>query len=102
MFQVLFFGSDPDLENDDLWVVCEFEDRDKAFECFNNPFTEPDLQFYKKDTAFIVIQFSGESQKRKNPHYQSPKPQMDEWVKESAHQAGMMGGVESYNDYMGY
>ena len=39
----------------------------------------------------------------KNPHFRpSDSDGVDEWAREQAMEAGMLHGVEAYNDFMGY
>lgn len=110
MYQVNLFGSDPldtkNKDNDDCWTGRDFEDRDAAFAFYNNPFTDPTFaQFYERITMSILLTGPNNLQMcRKNPRYVEPDMRQEniECQREQARQAGMMGGIDAYNDAMEY
>lgn len=106
LFTVALYGSDPDaLDNDDCWESKDFYDEDEALDYFENLFDDPKFvdsstSQVKYCTAFIVLESPLGDKKRSNPHFVPDDP--NEWQRESARQAGMMGGTQSFNDVMGY
>ena len=96
MYSVELFGSDPAEENDDCWTGQDFPTLEEAEAFYNQPFSDPKYaQFYKNCTAFITLIGPEVNKKRKNPDFKPRKPEIDS---EFARQAGMMGGIDAYND----
>lgn len=100
MFTVEYWGSDPDEKNDDCWTGYDFASIDEARAKFA---AEPDAYYYS-DTAFIVLDGPGVHEQRKHPGFRpnSDRAHDAEWQREIAMEAGMLYGVDAYNDEMGY
>ncbi len=102
MYSVNLFGSDPDLENDDCWTGDDFETLEAAQKFYENPFADADFAaYYMTGTAFITLTGPDVDLKRSNPGFK-PAKKDDEWNREFAMQAGMMGGCDAYNAACGY
>lgn len=102
---VNLWGSHPTEGNDDCWAGCDFDSWDEAFEFYNDPWQDPQFaQHYKSCTAVIELltEGSGEQITRDNPDYNPTQDTIDDWQREIAREAGMMGGCDAYNDAMGY
>lgn len=87
MYSVLFWGSDPDLENDDCWTGLDFDNQADAEKCFNDNNLPA---FVINCTEYIELDGPDCYKKRKNPNF---KPSKDdgEWEREIRMQAAMMG-----------
>jgi hypothetical protein len=102
-FSVLYWGSHPDLDNDDCWTGEDFDTLEEAMACFlADP---PDHTL--RDTQYIEldghVDAKGNNLIRLNPHFRSSrKDDFADWKQEAAHQAGMAFGPDGYNDEMGW
>lgn len=100
MFSVEFWGSHPDKGNDDCLTGLDFPTMADAQECFDNPWKDADFaRYFKTSTAYIRLEGEGQEKIRKNDAYKPSKGD-NEWAREIAHQDGMMGGCDAYNDAM--
>lgn len=102
-FSVNLWGTNPDLDNDDCWTGRDFATVAEALECFHNPeayFRPSDL----RDTRWIEFDGPGENYGRAinadRPDWTQERS--DSWRREQAMEAGMLHGIDAYNDLMGY
>lgn len=107
-FSVDLWGSDPEEGNDDCWMGTEFASLAEAQAAYQDPAAiSADLA----DSQYIVlsenvVRADGVREmailaKRVNPSFKRRRANRD-WDQEIATQAGMAGGVEAYNDALGY
>lgn len=108
MFTVNYWGSNPDEENDDCWSGDDFETLEEARACFDGE--------HDRDVAFIQLcetvgssepqptaaPSEGVYEVRANPRYRKRALDDGEWRREMAMEAGMLHGVEAYNEEMGW
>ena len=105
MISVNFWSSHPDQDNDDCVTGDDYATMKTALAEFNKPITS---DYFNRSVAYIqangVDVNTGEmiDVVRKNPDYRPMRDDYDDWQREIAMQAGMMGGVAAYNDAMGY
>lgn len=92
-FIVKFWGSHPDQDNDDCFYGVEYESLAEAVLTYNEP--------ADKDIEYIEITGPGVYGIRKNLNYSRRKIEIA-FDFEYAMQAGMLGGIESYNDALNY
>lgn len=99
-YTVDLYGSHPDDRNDDCHTGDDFPTLEEALEAFNNP-----EEYFPNDyqhAAYILLDGPDIHKIRKNPDFQ-PIPDNDaQWRREMAMEAGMLHGVEAYNDFMGW
>ena len=86
MYSVLYWGSHPDLENDDCWTGLDFDTLAEAELAFNQ---DPPA-FCFRCTQYVEIDGPDINKTRLNPHYKPSKDDKD-WEREIRHQAAMMG-----------
>jgi len=99
MFEVNYWGSHPNEGNDDCWTGSDYETLEEALVAFNAPVDE----YYHTSTMYVSLVGPDHEEYRKNPDFVPDQDiSDDDWKREIAMQAGMMGGVEAYNDTMGY
>jgi hypothetical protein len=92
-YSVNEWGSHPDEENDDCWTGEDFATREEAEAAFAAG--SEDL-----DTCYLELDGPDVYKVRK---LRNPRPYDDsEWRREIAREEGMLNGMESYNDWMGY
>lgn len=121
-FSVDTWGSDPDLGNDDCWTGEEFATIEEAEAAFDKALKEAD-----RDTEFVtlspftreqkdlsetqrviggkpVILMGDEIKRARNPKFKRRDKAAEDraWQREIAMEAGMLHGVDAYNDAMGY
>jgi len=102
MYAVNLFGSHPDEGNDDCWTGQDFSTEAEARQFYDNPFADPQFaQFYRTCTQYLQLTGPDLELVRLNPDFRPSKPD-NEWRREAAMQAGMMGGTAAYNDAMEY
>lgn len=118
-FSVLLFGSHPDLDNDDCWTGVDFDTLEEARAFFNDPWN-PKFQsgegfktavdaaidfrtYYEHSTAFFVLDGTDVHEVRPNPGFKPDIPYHAEreWRREQQREAGMLHGVEGWNDFEG-
>jgi len=113
MYSVNFWGSHPDAGNDDCLCGEDFATLEGA----RAYFADPSLWVFNGGTFLVddcpyVELASGERSSdgvltvetikvRKNPDYRPDCGGGDDWRDEIAREAGMLGGVEAYNEVMG-
>lgn len=95
-YSILAFGSHPDLGNDDCWYGEDCATFQEVTELLGKYIAKRD-----SSVAYFQIDSWGFHYICKNPFYR-PRKRDDEWRNEIATQAGMLGGVEAYNEVMGY
>ena len=92
-YSVNEWGSHPEAGNDDCWTGSDFATLAEAEAAFA---VTPD----DSSTCFVEIDGPGVNRVRK---VRDPAPvDRDEWRREIAREAGMLGGVHAYNEVMGY
>lgn len=94
MYSVLYWGSHPDLENDDLWYVEDISDFVTAQKKYHEEVLDSDVAFVEFDGPEMNLV-------RANPHFRKGKTEREDRM-EAAMQAGMAFGCDGYNDVMGY
>lgn len=100
MYSVLLWASHPENENDDCITGTDFLSLNDALDCAAN-LADTFFLSAVAETQYIEIDGPDHYSVRKNPNYVARNDD-NEWRNEIAHQAGMMGGVDAYNDAMGY
>ena len=123
-WEVQFWGSDPDLNNDDFWSSIEgaeaqmraiFDAADvlPREDCYGDD--RPSLSTVLNTATLVLARLSSYEDdpihgrvphyeimaKRSNPHF-CPPPKDDDWMREQAMEAGMAFGCDGYNDAMGW
>lgn len=111
MFSVNLWGSKPGT-NDDCHTGADFDSLEEALTVFNDPFTTfhgPNQQsgqsYYGGHECWVELDghldlVTGDNMMRQIA--KGSKRQDDVWQKEQAMEAGMLHGIEAYNDMMGY
>lgn len=101
-YSVTLWGSNPNLDNDDCYTGADFITLSEARACLANL----DLHFnstYYADVPFILLEGPGVYEIIELADVKKSCTDDDgEWRREQAMQAGMAGGCDAYNDYMGY
>ena len=104
-YAINFWGSHPDLENDDCWGGFDTDDREKAMNSLNGV-SDVDTQFVEVCSIVSEDDKGHQLLKRlklsKNPDYQPEPIDEEEWVMELAMEAGMLHGVDAYNEMLGW
>lgn len=116
MYTINLHGSDPALENDDCYTGDEFPTLEEAMIVYQDPFSHfhgphgqsgssyysgelwveidgPDLheeRCHQRSAGFVTLNHKGSKKRTSN----------DDWRHEQAMEAGMLHGVEAYNDVM--
>lgn len=93
-YTVLHWGSHPNSNNDDCWNGFEFDSFEEALAKFE--------ESAPADTAYVQLEGHDGDTLRKNPAFRPSRDSDAEWRREMAMEAGMLGGVNAYNDFMGY
>lgn len=101
-FCVSLWGSNPG-ENDDCSTGADFATLDEAKACRADLWAHFSADYFKK-LPFILLDGPGVHEVTKNPDAPKrvKKDNMDDWRQEIANEAGMLGGIEAYNEAMGY
>lgn len=100
-FFVGFWGSHPDEENDDCWNGDTYATLDEARAAFAAECSD-------KECAYIELDGPNVHEIRANPSYDRAHVERErrradlEWQREQAMEAGMLHGIDAYNDEMGY
>lgn len=97
MYSVSFWVSHPDNDNDDCNIGYDFDNKEAALNTYLNSIQNN----YTNCCAFIEIDGPDLNMVRKNQYYK-PTKNNNTWRREIAREAGMLGGVEAYNEVMGY
>lgn len=96
-YNVNFWASHPENDNDDCWNVEEFETKEDALACFKRD--------ADRDIEYIELDGPDSYELRNNPAFSPTTTRNDDdddWKQEAAMQAGMAFGCAGYNDAMGY
>jgi hypothetical protein len=96
-----YWGSHPDLDNDDCFGGNEFDSIADAIQFYMEDPSDSSVEYIEIDLSDDVLKMYNIERMRKNPNFIPPNRD-DDWKREIAMQAGMEMGVEAYNDYMGY
>lgn len=108
-YSVCLWGSNPDLGNDDCHTGEDFATLEEAVAVYTTPFS-----FFKGPNGSSgEVYYSGElwveldgpdayEVRQVSRGKKSRRDDDDGWRSERAWQAGMMGGVEAYNEEMGF
>jgi hypothetical protein len=94
-YEVLEWGSHPDAGNDDCHAGASYATLDEA------------IAVYEKDVAshcrFVEMKLSGvRIALHENPAVASEEDDDADWRREIAMEAGMLHGIDAYNEAMGY
>lgn len=123
-FHILFLGSHPDEGNDDAWMGngyatlaeanadFEIDPMDLAFKWISERANaEPERRLnicdgqaqVVRDCAFVWLTGAGVDVLKENPHFVRKRRDTSdrEWQREIAMEAGMLHGVDAYNEAMG-
>lgn len=100
LYNVLFFGSHPDLENDDCWYGTDYATQAEALLAFEAMVKDLN-NCPARDVAYIMIDGPDINKIRANPSFRKSGSDHS-WQREFAMQAGMLGGCQAYNEAMGY
>lgn len=104
--QVLFFGSHPDLENDDCFTGIDFYTKEEAIAFFkvaeNNKLCCTSVEYIEIDLDDVDLKAAGIERYKRNPYFKPSKEDYSEERREAAIQAGMAFGCQGYNDTMSY
>lgn len=113
-YSVTLWGSNPDeTDNDDCWTGDDFATREEAIACYRAVcmFPEDGLAQHmgRGGWAFVMIDGPDVHEVSKNPDQPSVRKRASElaredadWRREIAIEAGMLHGIDAYNDEMGY
>jgi hypothetical protein len=97
------WGSHPDLENDDCYCGEDFTSEAEAVAYYHQDPGQECVEYIEIDIAEEDCIRLGIERCRKNPKFRpSFNEDTDEWRREQANEAGMLGGIHAYNDAMGY
>lgn len=109
-YSVNLWGSHPDEDNDDCWTGDDFDTLDDARAAADgwvDHFETPDLiarvgaGYYTRSTAFVEIAGPDVHEVRRVGHPKRDDGDSD-WRREIAMEAGMLHGVEAFNEVMGW
>ena len=114
-YTVTLWGSNPDeTDNDDCWTGDDFATREQAIACYREVVMFPDHSQIAKVCGrggweYVMIDGPDTHELTQNPDRPSCERRRRElersdreWQRERAMEAGMLHGVEAYNDEMGY
>ena len=107
-YEVLFFGSNPAEDNDDLWTGVDFETMVEAQKFFHNPTFPPHCPSEIVD-YIVLAKATNDGMDVHYTHFESyrnpdfnPKHSEDfedAWRSEARMQSGMAFGVQGWNDW---
>lgn len=99
-YSVTLWGSHPDNNNDDCYTGADFATLSEARACMSNLSAHFNMT-YHRDAPFIELDGPDVHEIVKRPGVRIQRTSNDnEWKREIATQAGMMGGCDAYNDAM--
>ena len=115
-FTVTLWGSNPDeTDNDDCWTGDDFATREEAIRTYREVVMFPDHSKLacacgpRGSWEYVMIDGPETHEVTRNPdrpscarHRRGLARSGSEWRRERAMEAGMLHGVEAYNDAMGY
>lgn len=104
-FTVSYWGSDPDAGNDDCWTGLDFATEAEARTAYDNwrevdPINIPDTTHVELTKLLDDGTLEILDTKRVAPDRKRVRD--DDWRREIAMEAGMLHGVDAYNDEMGW
>jgi len=114
MFAVEFWGSDPDLGNDDCWYGGDHDSEAEARAAFSAPCDDHEVAFIvlSRHTGEVDERFGcpvlEELERRPNPAFDAARLERERaaddraWRSEFAMQTGMAFGCAGFNDAMGW
>jgi hypothetical protein len=102
MYSVNLWGSHPEYCNDDCYTGRDYETLTEALEAYKNP--EPIFgNLYNLQGLWIQLDGPETHEERQFPGVKPSLENDDEdWRREIANEAGMLGGCDAYNEVMGY
>ena len=115
-YSVTLWGSNPDeTDNDDCWTGDDYATREEAIDAYREVVMFPDDNQLAKvcgprgSWEYVMIDGPETHEVTQNPDQAACRRQRRdlarsdrEWQRERATEAGMLHGVEAYNDEMGY
>lgn len=114
-FSVTLWGSNPDeTDNDDCWTGDDFATREEAIACYREVVMFPDHSQLARVCGrggweYVMIDGPETHEITQNPDRPSCERRRRElersdaeWQRERAMEAGMLHGIEAYNDEMGF
>ena len=114
-FTVTLWGSNPDeTDEDDCWTGGDFATREEAIACYREVVMFPDHSQLARVCGrggweYVMIDGPDTHEVTQNPDRPSCERRRRElersdaeWRRERAMEAGMLHGVDAYNDEMGY
>lgn len=110
-YSVNYWGSHPDADNDDCHTGEDFATLAEAEAAFAAEV--PTAHYLRVDTAYVELTvYTGRTidgareidtvKVRQNPDYRPRCDSDDDWRREIAMEAGMLHGVDGYNEVMGW
>jgi len=105
-YQINYWGSHPDEGHDDCHSGVDCATMKNAMYFFNQEVVDINVEYVELcestgrtiNGAIEVVRLKI----RANPNYKPRKDDDDDWRREMAMEAGMLHGVNAYNDMMGY
>ena len=101
MYQVNLWGSHPDAGNDDCWTGANFENASSAERTYLDPWRVFDKAFNCAETAYVELVGPDSQHVRRNPDYVPDNDNLADWRHEAAIEAGMLHGIDAFNDALG-
>lgn len=103
LYSVCLWGSNPDLEdNDDCYTGADFATLEQARSCIADLSLHFNMVYYS-DVPFIELDGPDVHEVIQRPGVRVKRTSDDnEWQREIANEAGMLGGCEAYNEAMGW
>ena len=103
-FEVAYWGSHPDEGNDDCFSGQDFDTIEDAKAFFKQDPSDTSVAYIELN-EYVGVLDNGIRQIdtleiRKNPRFQRVTD--DDWRREQAMEAGMLHGVDAYNEIMGW
>ena len=99
-YHVNFWGSHPSLDNDDCWTGADYESKTEALKVYNLPASQFCETMSLCDAEYIEIDGPDIYMVRRK--FVAPAVTDDDWRAEIAREEGMLGGIDAYNDHMGF
>ena len=97
-YSVNYYGSHPDLDNDDCFYGYDFDTLGAALAKFQELPHDASVEYIELDGAEGP---NGDNLIRRNPSFRRSRDD-GEWAREHAMQAGMAFGCDGYNDALFY
>lgn len=97
LFSVNEWGSNPDTtDNDDCWTGLDFATLEEALADFNRD------ENRNLSTRWVCVDGPGVHAVRKLAGRKTHRDDAQDWKRELAMEAGMLHGVDAFNDEMGF